>query len=418
MSQPATVSPLPSVAPLKSDSSALDAFFGAPAPDLEIVARARSLQALIRSKAKESEEARRVSEDVIQAMHSERLFHISVPKRLGGLGGNFRTFIETVAEVGRADGGTGWATALLNVCTWFATLFSDEAQADVFGKSAEARVCGIFTHPERNIKVEGGMRVSGEWGYGSGSGHAQWATLGVKLGENPDGSPIPGLALVPLRDLTIKDTWYVAGMCASGSNTLVANDVFIPQHRIQNFTDMGAENYARSPSDEPNDYASFIPVAEIILVAVQLGLARAAIDITLQKGAAKSVSYTVFSQARQSPAHQIELAEAVSDADQAHLLVARACADIDNAAKQHVKLDLLTRARIRMDTGQAGKLCRQSINRLLSVNGAGSFALANSLQRIWRDSEISSRHAFVLPEVANLIYGRALFGIPEMIQPY
>ena len=394
----------------------LSAFFDAPGPDMSIVERVRSLQGPIRSKAKESEDQRRVCEEVVQAIQAQRLFHVSVPKRLGGLGGNFRTFIETVAEIGRADGGTGWATALLNVCTWFASLFGEQAQAEAFGPKGDTRICGIFTHPARNEKVAGGLRVSGEWGYGSGSAHAQWATLGVKLGENPDGSPIPGLALVPMSDLTIKDTWYVAGMSASGSNTLVANDIFIPQHRIQSFIDMAAGDYARTPSAEPNDYASFIPVAEIILVAVQLGLTRAAIDITLQKGATKAVSYTIFNQMRTSPAHQIELANAVSTADQAHLLVARACADIDRAAAHKTKMDSLTRARVRMDTGQAGKLCREAINRLMSINGAGSFALANPLQRIWRDSEIASRHAFVLPEMANLIYGRALFDIPEIVQ--
>jgi hypothetical protein len=36
--------------------------------------------------------------------------------------------MESVAEIGRGDGSTAWAAALLNVCTWFATTFSDRAQ--------------------------------------------------------------------------------------------------------------------------------------------------------------------------------------------------------------------------------------------------------------------------------------------------
>jgi len=396
----------------------LDAFFEAPGPDLEIIARAKRLQPLIRENAQAGDDARRASEAVIDALHAQGLFHISVPKRLGGSGANFRTFIDAVAEVARADGGTGWVVALLNVCTWFATLFGEKAQADAFGKTPDARICGIFTPPAKTEKVEGGLRVTGEWWYASGSLHAQWATLGVKLGDNPDGSPDMGLALVPLTDLTLRDTWFVAGMRASGSNTLVANDVFIPDYRIQSFAAMAAEIYAREESDEPNDYASFIPVAEIVLVAAQLGLVRGAIDLTLAKAPTKPVAYTTFTQTRNSPVHQIKLAEAVSDADQAYLLVARACADIDLAAQRREKLDPMTRARIRMDTGQAGKLAREAINRLLSVNGAGSFALTNQLQRIWRDSEVASRHAFVLPEMASLIYGRVLFGVEEIVQPY
>ncbi len=387
-------------------------------PQKSIVERATRLQSLVKANAQAAEDARRVGDETIAALQREGLFHIAVPERLGGAGANFRTFIDAVSEIGRADGGTGWAVALLNVCTWFATLFSERAQAEVFGKTPGARVCGVFTMPVQSERVDGGYRVSGEWWYGSGSLHAQWGTLGIKIGENADGSPITALALIPLSDLTIRDTWHVAGMRASGSNTLVADNVFVPDHRVQAFADMAAENYAREWAEEPNYHASFVPVAEIVLVAVQIGLARHAVDLTLQKGAGKPVAYTVFSEARQSPAHQIKLAEAMCDIDSAYLLVARACADIDGAALRREKLDLVTRARVRMDTGHAAKLCRESINKLLSVNGAGSFALANPLQRIWRDSEIASRHAFVHPEMASLIYGRALFGIEELIQPY
>ena len=35
------------------------------------------------------------------------------------------------------------------------------------------------------------------------------------------------------------------------------------------------------------------------------------------------------------------------------------------------------------------------------------------MQRWWRDSEVASRHAVVLPETSALIYGRALMGFTE-----
>ena len=399
----------------------LDSLLEAEGPDRAIVDRARRLKPLIKQHAQQSEDDRCVAEPVIEALQEAGLFHISIPKRLGGQGANFRTFLDAIAEIGQGDGGTAWAAALLNVCTWFGTLFSDQAQQDVWGSNPQARICGIFTPPQISERVyegvEGGVRVTGEWGYASGSNHADWAVLGVKLGDNPDGSPILGLGLIPMKELSIKQTWYVAGMRASGSNTLVAENVFVPDHRIQKYDDMAAEDYLRTPS-ETSDWASFIPVAELILVGAQIGLAREAINLTIEKGAKKSVAYTIWSEARNSPAHQIALGEAVSMADQAWLLVARACADIDAAAARHEKLDVLTRARIRMDTGAAAKLCREAINRLLSVNGAGSFANVNALQRIWRDSEIASRHAFVMPEVASHIYGRTLFGLEDIVQPF
>ncbi len=400
----------------------LDAIRNLGGPDGSIVDRARELRALISKHATESEHDRRVAEPVIQAMQDAGLFHMCIPKRLGGQGSNFRTFLEAASEVGRADGGTAWALSLLNVCTWFATLFSEKAQQDVFGDNPNARVCGIFTPPQISERtsngVEGGLRVTGEWGYASGSNHADWAVLGVKIGDNPDGSPIPGLALIPMSDLSIKQTWYVAGMRASGSNTLVAADIFVPDYRIHGYDELVSEDYLRDPSDESSDFASFVPVAELILVGAQIGLGRAAIDRTLEKAGHKPVAYTVFTEGRDAPAHQIALAQAVSEIDQAHLLVARAAADIDAAADRREKMDVLTRARVRMDTGAAAKLCREAINRLLSVNGASSFANVNPMQRIWRDSEMASRHAFVLPELAAHVYGRQLFGVEDIIQPF
>ena len=87
--------------------------------------------------------------------------------RLGGQERNLRTMMEAVAEVARGDGSTGWTVALLNVCTWFATTFTDEAQADVFEATPGAKVCGIFSPPTRSERVEGGYLVSGRWPYSS-----------------------------------------------------------------------------------------------------------------------------------------------------------------------------------------------------------------------------------------------------------
>jgi alkylation response protein AidB-like acyl-CoA dehydrogenase len=49
------------------------------------------------------------------------------------------------------------------------------------------------------------------------------------------------------------------------------------------------------------------------------------------------------------------------------------------------------------------------------VHGAGSFAEANPLQRIWRDLEVCSRHAVVNAEISKELYGRALLGVQEQV---
>lgn len=408
------------------EAPAMDAFFGAPGPDYEIIAKAQALQPLIREYAQQGEENRRVSEEVITAMRDAGLLHISIPKRWGGLGGNFRTFIDTVAAVGQADGATGWVSALLNSSTWFATLFSEQAQEDVFGSNPRASVAAVLSpggpfmqanSTKKFERVEGGIRLTGEWGYSTGSLHADWSIVPVRTGEDENGLPVNSLVLIPKSDSNIRDTWYVAGMRGTGSNTVFVEDIFIPDHRIEPIGNFATEQYPRVWAEEDNYNASFVPVAEIVLSAAQIGMARGAIEIARGVGE-KPITYSVYQHAKNSVVHQIELAKAQSEADQAYLLVTRSVAIIDSAARDRRPMTVEERARTRMDNGQAAALVRKSINRCLSIAGAFSFAEINPLQRFWRNSETASRHALVHPEIGAEVYGKFLFGIEDNVQPF
>jgi hypothetical protein len=66
-----------------------------------------------------------------------------------------------------------------------------------------------------------------------------------------------------------------------------------------------------------------------------------------------------------------------------------------------------------MDTGVIGELVTDGLRTLMTANGASSFADANVLSRIWRDSEIAARHALVMPELGKEAYGRMLLGADE-----
>ena len=377
--------------------------------DREVVARVTALVPLIREHAEKSSQERRVVPEVMEALEDAGLFKLLVPRRLGGLETNLRTMMECVAEVGRGDGSTAWTVALLNVCTWFSTTFSDEAQEEMFS-TPQAKACGIFSPPLKSEKVDGGYLVSGRWAYSSGSFAATWATLGIGVeGDDPR-----ALALIPSSAWKIEPTWFVAGMKGSGSDTIVVEDHFVPEHRIQRFPDMVEGDFRTShKGDEQNANMAFIPVAALILVGAQIGLARHALERTLANLPKKNVAYTCYTNARNSPTHQLGVAEAATRFDQAEMLMQRACADVDEAAARGVQLDKLTRARVRMDTGIIGELVKEGIDKLMTANGASSFADGNVLSMIWRDSEIAGRHALVMPELGKEAYGRLLLGADE-----
>lgn len=227
-----------------------------------------------------------------------------------------------------------------------------------------------------------------------------------------------GLALVPMDELTIEDTWYVAGMRGTGSNTLVAKDVFVPSHRILSVTKAVQGEYATEFTDESPYRSAFVPVLALVLVGPQLGLARGGLELvkaSLAKG--RGISYTFYDNASHAPSTQMQLAEAAQLVDTAELHMLRAADDIDTWAASGEYMPPFFRARARMDTGYVARRAREALDTLLSVHGAGSFAEVNPLQRMWRDQETGSRHAIVNPAINTEVYGRALLGIDDQITP-
>lgn len=388
-------------------------------PDEEYVRRAAALHDLLREQAPQGQEDRQITTEATDAISRAKLFNLLVPERLGGPGASARTMIEVLIELGRGDGSAGWTAALVNACTWFCVTYGEQAQQDVWGDNPDAKACGIFfpgmTRRHElgtGEKVDGGYVLSGRYPYASGNVVADWATLGM-LVDGPNG-PTMAMGIVGCEDWTVEDTWFTLGMRGTGSNTLVVDEVFVPDHRIQTFDALATGDYATPFKDcEPLSRASFLPVGTVILAAPAVGLAKAALQYSLEKLPQRSVGYTVYTEARNSPTHQLAIAQAASNIDAAHLLLGRAADDIDTFAAAGGYPADQARARIRMDTGHAVTLCEKAIDLLMTANGAGAFAQDGLLGRIWRDANTGGRHAFATPEIGKEVYGRLLLGADD-----
>ena len=383
----------------------------------QILARIAELQPLLERNAAQGETDRRVVEESITALTEAGVFRIAQPRRYGGYGMPVRAMLDVSAAVAEADGGTAWVVALCNVCAWMAGLFGEQAQDDIWGANPDAKVSGVLTPTAETTKVDGGYRVTGRWYYNSGSWHADWAGVGIPLTDENGEIVDQGLALIPRTDLGLEDTWFVAGMRSSGSNCLIAEDVFVPGHRIVSVPPAIAGQYANAEPEEDVYRAALVPVLTVVLAGPQLGMGRKALEIVREKAARKAISYTAYATQAESVGFQLQLAEAAMRIDSAHLHIYRAVEDIDSAAAAHTYPDPTTRARVRADTGWAVENITRAIDILLSAHGAASFAEVNPLQRIWRDSSVAARHAIVLPKLNYEVYGKALLGREDQITP-
>lgn len=388
--------------------------------DFDCVERARTLVPLLRSHADETEANRVIHPDNITALREAGLFSISTPRRFGGMEHNLQTFLETVAELGRGCASTAWVASLQNGVAFLAGLFNDRCQQDIWGPNPLAHFCGVLSNNPSVVskRVEGGWQVSGTWGFASGCLHADWALITFPVVDDVGAVIDDGIAMMPITDFTIKDTWHVVAMRGTGSNTLVGEDLFIPEHRVTSIiraTDGFNDN---EHPDEALYRSAFAPYLCLIVVAPMLGMVAHGmeyVDEVLAKE--KPIIYTFYPSARISPGVQRSRAAAQVAYDAAWLHVRRAATVVDEAAAVGDYPDITTRMRIRMDVGYALRLLRTSMHHLLDIGGAGSFAEACPLQRDWRDLEMASRHGVLNPQIAEEAYGRHLVGIDEPITP-
>lgn len=378
---------------------------------VDVLDNLRALVPELKANAFENEKARRLSEDTLDALRLAGAFRVAAPKRFGGLETNLRTMLDVSAIIAEGDAGASWVTTLSNVNDWAVGLYDDQAQAEVYADGPDAIIAGVVSPGGTARPVPGGYLVSGTWPYASASLHSNWFTGGVLINDDDGDLLDQGMALIPRSDYRIDDTWFVAGMRASGSNTVVAEDVFVPEHRMLSMIPAFSGSNVADRTDSAFARSAFGPMLVMVLVGPQLGMGRAALELVRTKAAGKALAYTVFERQADSVAFQMMLAEAALKVDTAHLHAYRAAEDVQRAAEAGEYPDLLSRARIRGDAAVALRSITEALNILIDATGAGAFADVNALQRIWRDSNVAARHAVMLPRVSIETYGKALLGV-------
>ena len=383
----------------------------------ELLSRAAALRPLLEQNADATDSLRRLPDTSVAALREAGLCRLMVPKRFGGFETSIHTYIEVMAELGRGCGSTSWVASLVNVCAWLAGLFPDRAQQDVWGSNPDAWVAGSLA-PHGDAKpVDGGWRVSGRWMWASGCLHAQWAACGIHMNDDKGETVNFGLSLMPMTDLTVEDTWHMAGMKGTGSNTIVARDVFVPEHRFLPYPAAFAGTYRTEHTDETVYRVALVPVTILILVGSQLGMARAVLDHVVSKAPARGITHTNMTRQSESAGFQILLADAAMKIETAILHALRAADDLDGYAAARKHPDLVARSRVRADTALVAKYCREAVEILVSAHGTSSMADSNRLQRLWRDIHVASRHAITEWQVNLEVYGKALLGVEPNITP-
>ena len=383
----------------------------APIDAAEAVARARALAPRVAALAAEAEATRRVPPALVEAIRASGLVRMLTPRRFGGHELPFDAFIAATIEIARADASVGWCFSFMNIHSWLLAGFPEQAQAEVWAADPDIGIANVNMAVGQVTPTDGGYRISGSWPWASGVDHCDLALLAGVVPPATAGEPGPPdvrLFAIPRADFRVEDTWRVAGQRATGSNTVVVKDAFVPAHRVVPLVALReAQAPGRDVNPGPNYQLPLLVGLAISLVAPIVGAALGAYDRWREATRGRITSYSREQVAALSH-QQIRMAEVSAELDCAQLLLQRALGVLQGS----VPLTLAQRVQLRRDYAYIATLCVRAVERIYLASGAAANYEDNPLQRQWRDVHAMVAHTGVNFDSAGENFGRLQLGLP------
>jgi alkylation response protein AidB-like acyl-CoA dehydrogenase len=369
-----------------------------------VLDRTKALVPYLREQAQAAELARRLPDETFDALAEAGILKMCAPKKYGGEQLPFEEQCDVLAEVARGCPSSSWVATILSAMGWWVGAFSDEAQDEVLG-DGDPRISAVVAPIGKLQPARGGFMLNGRWPFNTGGHGSRWAILGAILDD------MPMAVIVRSSELTRLDDWYASGMAATGSNTVLAEDVFVPEYRAQPMIGMMDGQYTPDRHTAGDPYYN-LPLAAVLAInagGTPVGTARGAMDAFMERLPGRAITYTDYTDQSAAPVTHLNLAEAslIIDSADAHMRLAARI--LDRPADGTVSLfeRVKGRAHVTYLTG----LSRQAVDILFFASGASSIQQHVPIQRFQRDIQALANHAIMHAPTGNEIYGRVLCGL-------
>lgn len=376
--------------------------------DVELIARAEALLPMLKTGAEATENARRVPANSLDALSEAGVFRMMAPRRYGGSEVSFETQCDVLAAIARGCASTSWVATIYSAMAWVAGVFPDEAQEEVLA-DRDPRISGVFSPTGAAVPTAGGFVVNGRWPFNTGCHGSRW-TVVVAMDASVGGPGMPMCLLVPSRELTVLDDWHASGMAGTGSNTVVAQDVFVPSRRALRLPDMVEANYP-ARHNQANPYFN-LPLAPVLVVnagGTPLGIARGAYESFLERLPNRPIAYTTYAAKSEAPITHLQIGEAALKIESAAAHVRAAATRLDRTSDRPLTKEERVKARVQI--AYATGLAREAVDLLFFGSGASSIQSAVPIQRHQRDLQALANHAIMHAPTAIELYGRILCGL-------
>ncbi|MDA1099853.1 MAG: acyl-CoA dehydrogenase family protein [Proteobacteria bacterium] len=366
-----------------------------------------NLLRILAAHSSQSEAARQLAGESVDAMRNAGLWRLLVPKRAGGDQRDFREAASLIGACSRHCSAAGWVLMVSAAHDWIIGGFPEAAQDDVWRHGPDGVTPGSLAPSGVLTPVNGGFKISGRWSFNSGAAHGEWFLLGNV--ERSSGKPRLFHVVVPRADLTLDDNWRTIGLRGTGSVDATAQDAFVPEHRAMDSGLLlgGRGEWARR-HDSRLYRIPIIPGLAVYLAAAAGGIAEGAFDAALELITSQTDRYT-GTKKLERPGMHMRLAEARGELACASSLVADTLDLLLRTAGQDDSPAL--RAQAKFQAAYAVELFRRAVDRLMAATGARSAFDDSALQRAFRDLTMAAKHEMINFDTSAQAYGRTLVGL-------
>ena len=379
-----------------------------PATSEEWIARARALAPLIESHSARIEKERKVTPEVHAALIEAGLFHMLVPRSIGGGEADPWSFNQVLEEIAAADASTAWCLGQGIGCTMAAGFLDQKVAAEIFGNG------GVLAwgppSGAKAIAVDGGYRASGRWRFASGSPNATWfgghsivCEADGTPRKGPDGKPVMRTMLVPAAKTTIHKVWDVIGLRGTGSDDYEFKDVFVPE-AYTTWRDSGPDRRENGPVWN----VPLLTMYGMGFSGIALGLARATLKAFMDLAQGK-VSSGMSAPLADNAVIQAEVAKATGKLESSRAFLKQMINEFWGHAQKGKDIPLDTRAKLRVAITFGMNQCKEVVDFAYQASGTNAIFEKNPFERRFRDIHTVTQQGQA-HESNYQFSGQALFG--------
>jgi alkylation response protein AidB-like acyl-CoA dehydrogenase len=365
-------------------------------PETEVLSPLKAAQRLapqIRSCAEATEAERELPRSLFEAMADAGLFHMALPRALGGGEIDLPTYIQVIEEIAKADASTAWMTNQTAIFGTHAARMPHDAARAIWIDTPRCVISNTPSPTAQAVVVPGGFRVTGEQGFSTGCRHASWIASRAQIiaegqpRQLANGQPETRFLFVPVGEAELLDTWHVRGLRGTGTHHFAVHDVFVPEDRTM--LDVGAPLYETGPLYQLPRTLLFASGD----AAVALGTARSCLSAFIELAKEKTPrAMSASGMLCDQPMVQADVGLADAHIRAGRALLTETVRDLWETVSTTGMASLDQRVSLRTAATHTIRLAIDAVDLVYNAAGATAVYEGDPIQRAFQDIHVISQH--------------------------